>query len=90
MIMLTFVVVQILACDVFHSDECYVSAQSPDHDNGHNDPSSDSCLCCCAHVTFEHAFVFHPQETVTPAPPPKAERTPLSPPHNIEHPPQLS
>jgi len=90
MCMLTFVVVEILACDVMQSDDCYISSNFPDQNSNHDRPSSDSCLCCCSHMTLARVFVFDPKETMVPAPRTDTVSTPTTPPSRIEHPPQLS
>ena len=86
--MLTVIVGQIVACDLLHADECYVSSPSPDQ--GQDRPSSDFCLCCCPHITVAHTFVFDPHEIAVAAPPAEIVHPPLSAPASIEHPPQLS
>ena len=88
--MLTFVVVQIVACDIWQSDECYASTQTPTQGSDRDQPSGDNCLCCSMHATPALAFVFDPQIRLLPAPPVEIVQRPLFAPSSIEHPPHLS
>jgi hypothetical protein len=88
--MLTFVVVQIVACDIWQSDECYASTQTPTQDSDHDQRSGDSCLCCCMHATPTLVFAFDPQIRLLPAPPSEIAQHPLFAASSIEHPPHLS
>jgi hypothetical protein len=88
--MLTFVVVQVIACDIWQSDECYASTQAPTQGSDHDQPSGDTCLCCSMHATPPLTFVFDPQVRLFPAPPVEIVQHLLFAPSSIEHPPQLS
>jgi len=92
MFLLLFMAVEVLACDLLQSDECYISAKVPSQDRNHNkpQPSGDTCLCCCTHMVTATVFTFHPGSVVTPAPPVENTQRPLFSPSSIEHPPQLS
>lgn len=91
MFLLLFMAVEVLACDLLQSDECYISAKVPTQDKDHKapQPSGDTCLCCCTHMVTATAFVFQPRSVITPAPPVENTLRPLFSPSSIEHPPQL-
>ena len=92
MFLLLFMAVEVLACDLLQSDECYISAKVPSQDKNHStpQPSGDTCLCCCTHMVAATAFTFHPRFIITPVPPAENPQRPLFSPSSIEHPPQLS
>ena len=90
MFLLLFMAVQVAACDILHSDSCYVSSNSPSPDRNSGDASGDNCVCCCQHVAVTQALVFEPQEVIVPAPPEEIIQQPLVVPSYIDHPPRLS
>ena len=92
MFLLLFMAVEVLACDLLQSDECYISAKVPSHDKDHKapQPSGDTCLCCCTHMVTARTFVFDPGAIITQAPPAEIPLRLLFSPSSIEHPPQLS
>jgi hypothetical protein len=91
MFLLLFAAVEVLACDLVPSDDCYISSNFPTSpDKNHGQGSGDTCLCCCQHMVAAIPLVFEPQETVAPATPEVSVQLLPFPPSNIEHPPQLS
>jgi hypothetical protein len=85
-----FAAVEILACDLLPSSDCYISSHSQDHDKGQGQDSGDNCLCCCAHMVVVQPLIFAPRETIAPAPAEEGLKQPLVFPSHIDHPPQLS
>ena len=92
MLLLLFVAVEVLACDLLQSDGCYISAKIPsqDKDHGHPQPSGDTCLCCCTHMVLAKTFIFHPGPLIASDRPVEITLRPLTLPSSIEHPPQLA
>jgi hypothetical protein len=91
MFLLLFVAVEVLACDLLPSDDCYISSRLPTTpDKDHGQSSGDTCLCCCQHMAVTIPLLFVPQETVTPTPPEATVEQPLFAPSYIDHPPRLS
>ena len=89
--LLLFVAVEVLACDLLPSDDCYISSHLPTTpDKDHGQGSGDTCLCCCQHMAVTIALIFVPQETVTLVPPEEPVNQPLFVPSYIDHPPRLS
>ncbi len=90
-ILLLFTAVEVLACDLVPSDDCYISSHFPKTpDKNHGQGSGDTCLCCCQHMVAAIPLVLEPQETIAPAPAEVSVQPPPFPPTRIEHPPQLS
>ena len=90
MFLLLFVAVEVLACDLLLSDNCYVSSHLPIPDKNHRENSGGTCGCWCQHMAIIMPPLFVPQETVTPIPPEEAVEQPLIAPSYIDHPPRLS
>lgn len=90
MFLLLFMAVEVLACDLVPSDDCYISSHLPNPDKNGGQSPGDTCLCCCQHMTVAIPFLFNPDEIAVPAPPEMSVRQPLFPPSRVEHPPQLA
>jgi hypothetical protein len=90
MFLLLFMAAQVLACDILHSDNCYISSQSPSPDRNSGDASGDNCVCCCQHVAVTQPLVFQPQESLVQLPPEEMTQQPLVIPSYIDHPPRPS
>ncbi|MBS1805520.1 MAG: hypothetical protein JST28_19325 [Acidobacteria bacterium] len=91
MFLLLFAVVEVFACDLVPSDDCYISSHFPSAPaKGLGQGPGDTCLCCCQHMIAAIPLVLEPQETIAPTPPELTLQPPPFPPSNIEHPPQLS
>jgi hypothetical protein len=88
--LLLFVAVEVLACQLVPSDDCYISSHSQNPDKDHQRGSGDTCLCCCQHIAVTTLLFFRPLETVTPAPPEEAVLVPMFVATYIDHPPRLS
>ena len=88
--LLLFMAAEVVACDILHSDSCYISSQSPSPDKDSGGASSDNCLCCCQHVAVTQPVAFEPQETIVQAFPEEIIQQPLVVPSYIDHPPRLS
>jgi len=88
--LLLFMAVEVLACDLLHSDNCYISSQSPNSEKNSGDASGDLCVCCCTHVAVTQPLVFEPQEIIVQSPPKEMTQQPLVVPPIIDHPPRLS
>ena len=89
MFLLLFAAVEVLACDLVPSDDCYISSHFPSSP-AKGQGTGDTCLCCCQHMIAAIPLVLEPQETIAPAPPEVTLQPPPFPPSQIEHPPQLS
>jgi hypothetical protein len=90
MSLLLFMAAQVVACDILHSDNCYISSQSQSPDRHSGDASGDNCLCCCQHVAVTQPLVFEPRETIVAALSKEMIQQPLVAPSRIDHPPRLS
>jgi len=90
MFLLLFMAVQVVACDILHSDNCYISSNSPSPDRNSGDASGDNCVCCCQHVAVTQPLVVEPQEIIVQSPPEEVTQQPLVVPSYIDHPPRLS
>jgi hypothetical protein len=92
MFLVLFAAVEILACDLLPSSDCYISSRAQDHDKGlgQGQNSCDNCLCCCAHVVVVKPIILIPQEKIVAAAPEMGVERPLFSPASIDHPPQLS
>jgi hypothetical protein len=90
MFLLLFMAAEVVACDLLHSDNCYISSQFPNSDKNSGNASDDSCLCCCQHVAVTQPLVVEPQEIVVPAPSEEMIQQPSVVPFYIDHPPRLS
>ena len=89
MFLLLFAAVEVLACDLLQSDDCYVSAPFQRHDGGTAPVSGDNCLCCCTHMVAAQPFLIAQDRTTVPAPPTELLEQPLYFDRHIDHPPQL-
>ena len=89
MSVLIFMAVQVVACDILHSDNCYISSQasSPDRSSG---DAGDNCVCCCQHVAVTQPLIFEPQEIIVQSLPEEMTQQPLAIPSYIDHPPRIS
>ena len=90
MSLLLFLAVQVVACDILHSDNCYISSQSQSSDRNSGDASGDNCVCCCQHVAVTQPLVVEPQEIIVQSPTEEMTQQPLVVPSYIDHPPRLS
>jgi len=90
MSLLLFMAAQVVACDILHSDNCYISSQSPNPDRNSGGDSGDNCVCCCQHVAVTQPLVFQLRETIVPALSKDIIQQPLVVPSYIDHPPRLS
>jgi hypothetical protein len=90
MFLLLFMAAEVVACDILHSDNCYISSHFPNSDKNSGDASGDNCMCCCQHVAVTHPLVVEPQEVVVPAPSEEMIQQPLVVPSYIDHPPRFS
>jgi hypothetical protein len=90
MSLLLFMAAQVVACDILHSDNCYISSHSPNPDRNSGDASGENCLCCCQHVAVTQPLVFEPRETIVAALSEEMIQQPLVAPSRIYHPPRLS
>lgn len=91
MFLLLFMAVEVLACDLLPSDDCYISSRLPmTPDKNHGQGSGDTCMCCCQNMAVTTALIFAPQEAVTLAPPEELVEQPLFVPSCIDRPPRLS
>jgi hypothetical protein len=90
MFLLLVMAVQVVACDILHSDNCYISAHSSNPDRNSGDASGDNCVCCCQHVAVTQPLVLQPQETLVQLAPEEMTQQPLVVPSYIDHPPRLS
>lgn len=90
MFLLLFMAAEVVACDILHSDNCYISSQSPNPDRNSGDASGDNCVCCCQHVAVTQPLDVEPQEIIVQSPPEEMAQQPLVVPSYIDHPPRLS
>ena len=84
-----FTAVEVFACDLIPSSNCYISNTSP-LDKHPPPDSGDNCMCCCAHLVMTKHIDFTPQFLAIPAPAEESVEQPMLVPSPIDHPPQLS
>ncbi|MBS1821302.1 MAG: hypothetical protein JST61_04920 [Acidobacteria bacterium] len=85
-----FTAVEVLACDLLPSSDCYISNTNPPLNKHHAPNSGDNCMCCCAHLVLTKHLDFTPYVVSIPAPREISVEQPLLAPRPIDHPPQLS
>ena len=90
--MVLFASVELFACDLFPTSDCYISSGLQNHGNGQPQvpDGCDNCLCCCAHIVVVKPVVLIPQQAVALTDPEMVVERPLFSPAAIDHPPQLS
>jgi hypothetical protein len=83
-----FTAVEVLACDLLPSNDCFVSHSSSDKSQGQN--SGDNCMCCCAHIVIVAPLAPMPSQVTFAFERDLQVQQPSLLALTIDHPPQLS
>lgn len=90
--MVLFASVELFACDLFPTSDCYISSGLQNHVSGQAQVTDgcDNCLCFCAHVVVVRPVVLIPQQAIASTDTGMVVERPLFSPAAIDPPPQLS